>query len=422
MEVFDSLTNQWSSSQDLPSSLSHSTAISFDGKIFVFGGKDSQNPSSDKVLEFDPTNSTWNHSATMPSARYSVKLVIMDSRIWLIGGSTGANRLKLVESFDPVTNNWRIEPELNFERHSASACSFGSRIFVMGGISQNGTYLSSVESISTGSIGWQNLTNLPESKYNGDAVVLNDKAYVVAGASSSGVYSNKVFAADLNASVAGVFDVYRKTITKEILAQDILSDLNATIGLDRLSSEAISELNSSGVEDNSVTMAKLEPQLRADLNKTTSRPFGATLANPYGILGTPVVNTASEYTVPIGKVLVITGSRYGLSVGGQSVSYYNIYDVSIFPGATTFTTSTNGGWTGMIFDPIDGIEPIVNIDQTYEVPSGKMLFITSTRATLNVAGKAVNYQKGEVCTFPSGTIVSSGSYGWTGYLIDPTKF
>ena len=45
----------------------------------------------------------------------------------------------------------------------------------------------------------------------------------------------------------------------------------------------------------------------ADLNKTTSRPFGATLANPYGILGTPVFGAALvDYTVPDGKVLVIT--------------------------------------------------------------------------------------------------------------------
>ena len=92
----------------------------------------------------------------------------------------------------------------------------------------------------------------------------------------------------------GVYDLYRKTITKDILAQDILSDLNATIGLDRLSSEAIAELNSSGLEDNSVTMAKLEPQLRADLNKTTSRPFGATLANPYGITGTSITNNGNK--------------------------------------------------------------------------------------------------------------------------------
>ena len=41
----------------------------------------------------------------------------------------------------------------------------------------------------------------------------------------------------------------------------------------------------------------------------------------------------------------------------------------------------------MIFDPIDGIEPIVNIDQTYEVPTGKMLFITSTFENLNIDKK-----------------------------------
>ena len=43
-----------------------------------------------------------------------------------------------------------------------------------------------------------------------DAVVLNDKVYVIAGETASGVYSNKVFAADLNTSMEGVYDLYRK--------------------------------------------------------------------------------------------------------------------------------------------------------------------------------------------------------------------
>ena len=202
----------------------------------------------------------------MPSARYSVKLVIMDSRIWLIGGSTGANRLKLVESFDPVTNNWRIEPELNFERQSASACSFGSRIFVMGGISQNGTYLSSVESISTGSNAWQNLTNLPESKYNGDAVVLNDKAYVMAGSSSSGVYSNKVYAADLNASVEGVYDLYRK-------------DGNASAGAPLVQAEvADGSVTSSKIASNTITTSDLSEQILKYLKpEITAQPQAQTV-------------------------------------------------------------------------------------------------------------------------------------------------
>ena len=92
-------------------------------------------------------------------------------------------------------------------------------------------------------VGFLPRANLPENKYSADAVVLNDQVYVIAGRTAPNVYSNKVFAADLNASVAGiVYDLHRKTITKAILAQDILSDLNATIGLDRLSAEVTSKL------------------------------------------------------------------------------------------------------------------------------------------------------------------------------------
>ncbi len=52
-----------------------------------------------------------------------------------------------------------------------------------------------------------NAGNFPENKFVADAVVLNDKVYVVSGSTASGVYSNKVFAADLNASVEGLYDL-----------------------------------------------------------------------------------------------------------------------------------------------------------------------------------------------------------------------
>ena len=57
---------------------------------------------------------------------------------------------------------------------------------------------------------WKLAGNLPENKVMADAAVLNDKVYVIAGQTAASVYSNKVFAADLNASVEGVYDLYRK--------------------------------------------------------------------------------------------------------------------------------------------------------------------------------------------------------------------
>ena len=72
------------------------------------------------------------------------------------------------------------------------------------------TYVIGVYNNSLRTKEWKIYCNLPESRSSADAVVLIDKVYVIAGSTASGVHSNKVFAADLNASVAGVYDLYRK--------------------------------------------------------------------------------------------------------------------------------------------------------------------------------------------------------------------
>jgi hypothetical protein len=78
----------------------------------------------------------------------------------------------------------------------------------------------------------------------------------------------------------------------------------------------------------------------------------------------------------------------------------------------------------MLFDQISGIEPVVNTLTNYTVPSGKTLVITSSRGGLDVSSKNINSDgSGAVSIFPEGTIVQGNStYGWTGYLIDPTAF
>ena len=73
---------------------------------------------------------------------------------------------------------------------------------------------------------------------------LNDKVYVIAGA-TAGVYSNKVFAADLNASVAGVYDLYRK-------------DGNASAGTPIVQAEvADGSVTASKIASNTITTSDL---------------------------------------------------------------------------------------------------------------------------------------------------------------------
>ncbi|MDC0920975.1 immunoglobulin domain-containing protein [Opitutales bacterium] len=193
----------------LPLSLRASTAISIDDKIFLIGGY--ANQTSDSVLCYDSISNSWNFKSSMPTARYNTKLVLFENKIWAIGGKTLESSIfhTTVESYDYVSNSWQTEASLNTPRYSPTAWVANGKIYVAGG-SNGSNSLQSIELYDPLKKQWSFAGNLPVNIGVADAVVLDDTVYVIAGSTASGVYSNKVYAADLNASVVGVYDLYRK--------------------------------------------------------------------------------------------------------------------------------------------------------------------------------------------------------------------
>jgi len=193
--------------------------------------------------------------APMSVARGGQRLVIFEDRIWAMGGNdsnSGHNYLNLVESYDPISDSWRTEPSLPEKKQWASAWVANGKIYTAGGASASGVNGRSIFSFSR-ETGWVSAGHLPENKGWADAVVLNDTVYVISGRSASNAYSNKVFAADLNASVADVYDLYRK-------------DGNASAGMPLVQAE---------VADGSVTTAKLDATILKYLKpEITSQPIG----------------------------------------------------------------------------------------------------------------------------------------------------
>ena len=117
---------------------------------------------------------------------------------WAIGGNMGVTNPK-VESYDPISNTKRAS--LNVARHLAVAWVSNGNIFVGGGQEPIGFMPAMTSTVETGDF---------QNKECQDAVVSGNTSYIVSGESASGVKSNKVYAADLNASVEGVYDLYRK--------------------------------------------------------------------------------------------------------------------------------------------------------------------------------------------------------------------
>ena len=253
-EIFNPADNSWSQGPSLPHTIDHGDAITFNNSIYLIGGN---LPNSKIATNYmlDSNASAWVAKAPMSVTRAGQRLVKYENRIWAMGGNdahSGTNALNLVESYDPVSKSWRLEPSLPVKKHWGCAWVANNKIYLAGGWSANEVYDRSILSFSR-ETGWVSAGNLPENKVSADAVVLNDAVYVIAGSRNRNTYSNKVFAADLNAPVAGVYDLYRKDgdaasgtpiVQAEVADGSVTASKIAskTIGKDQISDEILKYL------------------------------------------------------------------------------------------------------------------------------------------------------------------------------------
>ena len=86
-----------------------SKAITFNGKIYLIGGRNASDQTINQVLCFDPSTNQWSAKANpMPNARRWSEIVWFEDRIWAIGG----NKLMEVQviklkATTPISDSWR---------------------------------------------------------------------------------------------------------------------------------------------------------------------------------------------------------------------------------------------------------------------------------------------------------------------------
>jgi hypothetical protein len=259
VEVYDPNTGNWTAGVDLPSVVNKGTAITVNNKIYLVGGRNASDQIINQVLSFDLLTNQWTAKADMPTARFGPKLVWFQERIWAISFED------IVESYDPVEDSWQTEASLSTNRNWPVAWQAYGILYVAGGY-YSSQHLSSIEAYDPVQKSWSITNNLPEKKREADAVVLNGVVYVVAGDTGSNTYSNKVFAADLNASVVGVYDLYRK-------------DGNASAGTPLAQAEvADGSVTASKMANNSITTTQLSEQILKYLKpEITTQPQAQTV-------------------------------------------------------------------------------------------------------------------------------------------------
>jgi hypothetical protein len=92
-----------------------------------------------------PEDPVWSQAAT----------ITYDRRIYMFGGETYEGVvLDCVYEYDPMTKHWTVLPDMSEKRAAASAVAFRGRIFVFGGYNEEGVVLDTYEVLDVATQSW----------------------------------------------------------------------------------------------------------------------------------------------------------------------------------------------------------------------------------------------------------------------------
>lgn len=162
-------------------------AASFEGKIYIFGGRDHSQLVS-QVEVYDPTTNQWSMISQLPTPREGLAAAVMDSSIWLIAGSNFQTNTAIIERYYPHSNTWDTLPyQLNQSRVAAVAGLLNGEMYVFGGYYFGP--LDSYEKFTPGQ-GWSTQGTMLYSCGAAAGAVANSQVWIVGGEDQSGILTS----------------------------------------------------------------------------------------------------------------------------------------------------------------------------------------------------------------------------------------
>jgi len=232
-QIYNPVTNTWSSGAALPTGTAQAAAAVVNNVLYVFGGSNDGGPTVfNSVWAYNPKTKAWASKSTMPTARCSLAATVEKSIIYVIGGYANGLRLSNVEAYDPATDSWteeaplavgKSEPSVGLvgstilatdgydgsldngdnegynvatnkwtslkadpnPRNAACGGAIGSQMYVAGGGNVNGPALNSTESFTLSGNAWSSLDSMRLDAVAPGSAVYSGQLYCIGGWASS---------------------------------------------------------------------------------------------------------------------------------------------------------------------------------------------------------------------------------------------
>ncbi|RAV22231.1 Kelch repeat-containing protein [Paenibacillus contaminans] len=185
VEEYNPITNTWTNKQDMPTAREPVGAATINGKIYVFGGHVNGGYYQTAVEVYDPATDTWSTKTSIPNPEYFYSLVEVDGKVYLFGGSS-----KKVLVYDSVTDTWSEKAQQPAGRETFDAVNINGKIYTIG--MDNVLYDPTTDT-------WTPKANPPVSAGSTALTYANGKLYLLGGYKSSGnQYLNNLYEYDPN--------------------------------------------------------------------------------------------------------------------------------------------------------------------------------------------------------------------------------
>jgi N-acetylneuraminic acid mutarotase len=204
LEVYDPRLDRWSQGAPLPAPRSAYALVSFEGKLYLFGGWDGRAFVKD-VYIYSASNDAWQELQPLEIPRGFAGAAISGRQIVLAGGYDGKKALTSVDIFQPDLLGssepaWRKAADLPGGRYAMGMTSVADFVYLVGG---NGKYdLNASALVFSPQINQWQLLPPPPSSIGAHMAVVNLGSYLY---SLGGVMNRVPF--DSNYSYRAIYTI-----------------------------------------------------------------------------------------------------------------------------------------------------------------------------------------------------------------------
>jgi DNA-binding CsgD family transcriptional regulator len=193
VEQYDAASDSWFTLPSKPVPVADINAAVIGGKIYIPGGRLASGSMTNAFESFDPRRGIWERCTPLPVAVSGYALVTFEGRLYLFGGWDGQHYLNTVYIYRPESESWSAGKSMPTARGFAGAAVAGGKIYVVGGKNQDGI-VSANEVYGLNLNGsdvsdWQIDESLPVSASGIGVISVADVVYaVVSDHSKNGIY------------------------------------------------------------------------------------------------------------------------------------------------------------------------------------------------------------------------------------------